>query len=140
MHIKYFNLPKKYHIFQRSFPLKNIVFLSGDAFCHCIMFVLPEDTKSMPTQLFSVNECFESNVEEDLLISSIRGKCSVLTLRDYQSCKQLLLSLNVVSQMISCCQFTFSISSQPSFIFNHPSMHPANRLVLVFDHVFFSYI
>ncbi|XP_066935067.1 protein polybromo-1-like isoform X2 [Clytia hemisphaerica] len=60
---------------------------NGDAYCHCIMFVLPEDTKSMPTQLFSVNECFESNIEEDILISSICGKCSVLTLRDYQSCR-----------------------------------------------------
>ena len=66
-------------------------YFSGDAFCHCIMFVYPEDTKSMPTQLFSVNECFESNVEEDILISSVRGKCSVLTLRDYQSCKFIVV-------------------------------------------------
>ena len=59
----------------------------GEAFCHCIMFVFPEDTKNTPTQLFSENECFESNVEEDIPISTITGKCALLNLRDYQSCK-----------------------------------------------------
>lgn len=59
----------------------------GEAYCHCIMFVFPEDTKNTPTQLFSENECFESNVEEDIPISSICGKCAVLNLRDYQSCR-----------------------------------------------------
>jgi len=50
-------------------------------------FLLPEDTKHAPTQLFNEKECFESNIEETVSVEKIIGKFAVLNLRDYQACR-----------------------------------------------------
>uniref|UniRef100_A0A4W3HMH9 Protein polybromo-1 n=1 Tax=Callorhinchus milii TaxID=7868 RepID=A0A4W3HMH9_CALMI len=60
---------------------------NGAAYFFGPIFIHPEETEHEPTKMFYKKEVFLSNVEETCTMSCILGKCSVLSFKDYLSCR-----------------------------------------------------
>ncbi|XP_072928806.1 protein polybromo-1 isoform X4 [Hemitrygon akajei] len=59
----------------------------GAAYFFGPIFIHPEETEHEPTKMFYKKEVFLSNVEETCTMTCVIGKCSVLSFKDYLSCR-----------------------------------------------------
>ncbi|KAM8931014.1 protein polybromo-1 isoform 1-T1 [Pelodytes ibericus] len=68
----------------------------GAAFFFGPIFIHPEETIHEPTKMFYKKEMFLSNLEETCPMSCILGKCSVLSFKDFLSCRPTEIDENDV--------------------------------------------
>ncbi|XP_039723437.1 protein polybromo-1 isoform X13 [Pteropus medius] len=59
----------------------------GAAYFYGPIFIHPEETEHEPTKMFYKKEVFLSNLEETCPMTCILGKCSVLSFKDFLSCR-----------------------------------------------------
>ncbi|CAL1527080.1 unnamed protein product [Lymnaea stagnalis] len=64
----------------------------GEAFFHYACFLRPSEVDHAPTRLFYKKEVFQSSLEDCALIKNIVGKCCVLHMKDYCSCRPTEIS------------------------------------------------
>ncbi|XP_060691454.1 protein polybromo-1 isoform X5 [Hemiscyllium ocellatum] len=68
----------------------------GAAYFFGPIFIHPEETEHEPTKMFYKKEVFLSNVEETCTMTCVIGKCSVLSFKDYLSCRPTEVNENDV--------------------------------------------
>ncbi|XP_038668493.1 protein polybromo-1 isoform X1 [Scyliorhinus canicula] len=68
----------------------------GAAYFFGPIFIHPEETEHEPTKMFYKKEVFLSNVEETCTMTCVLGKCSVLSFKDYLSCRPTEVNENDV--------------------------------------------
>ncbi|XP_032893185.1 protein polybromo-1 isoform X1 [Amblyraja radiata] len=68
----------------------------GAAYFFGPIFIHPEETEHEPTKMFYKKEVFLSNVEETCTMTCVIGKCSVLSFKDYLSCRPTEVNENEV--------------------------------------------
>ncbi|KAH3817111.1 hypothetical protein DPMN_118640 [Dreissena polymorpha] len=59
----------------------------GERYFYGPMFIRPGEIEHPPTRLFFKNEMFICGVEEARTMGSVTGRCAVLSVKDYCSCK-----------------------------------------------------
>uniref|UniRef100_A0A0B7AIS6 Protein polybromo-1 n=1 Tax=Arion vulgaris TaxID=1028688 RepID=A0A0B7AIS6_9EUPU len=59
----------------------------GETFFHYACFLRPSEVEHAPTRLFYRKEVFQASLEDCALIKNIVGKCSILHIKDFCSCR-----------------------------------------------------